>query len=266
MSDAQDVKTAQDFWNAYDEDRDETEGGGGVIAKGEVLTGYQVFPGGEGELPTFFPAAMGDEEGRKIALNKAREIGRPQWGVLTRVYRDSAYKIGEDGKFELVEWKANREEFQAKWTDAFIEVLQPAMAACGIAPQWEGYFRLGWRPDPHFEKMGEEGKKEKYNDKWQFKTMMFPLEVYPSVEAAQAAVEGASASNSKDVPEDWEGDEKGWAAEVESYREAAGKAKGKRLETLIKKAVAAKYGDDDDESGEAGLGATIAELLDGLES
>ncbi len=258
---------AQDFWGRYDEDRDETEGGGGVIARGEILTGYQVFPGGKGEKPTFFPAVMGDEAGRKVAIEKAREIGRPQWGVLIRVFKDSAYKVGDDG-FELVTWAENREEFQSKWVDAFKEVLQPALVACGIAldKPWTGYFRLGWCPDPHFEKMGEEGKQETYNDKPVFKMMMFPLEIYASVDEATAAVEGGVSSNGsgKTVPEQWEGDEKSWKEEVATVKGKVGKAKGKRLTTLVTKFVAELYGNEGDPTGEEELGATAAEMLDWL--
>ncbi len=264
---ADEQQKAQGFWDAYAEDRDETEGGGGVIARGEVLTGYQVFPGGKGELPTFFPAMMGDKDGRAVAIEKAREIGRPQWGVLIRVFKDSAYKVGDDG-FELVTWAENREEFQSKWVDAFKEVLQPALAACGIAldKPWEGYFRLGWCPDPHFEKMGEAGKQETYNDKPVFKMMMFPLEVYAGVDEAKAAVEGNIGSNGsgKVVPEEWEGDEKSWREEVAAVKEKVGKAKGKRRVTLVTKLVAEMYGKESDPTGEKELGATVEEMLDWL--
>jgi hypothetical protein len=256
------LSKAEAFWKNYDEDRDPTEAGGGVISRGEILTGYQVFP--EDGRPTFFRADVGDEAGRKTALAAAREIGgRPQWGVMIRADKDASYKMADDGTYSLVTWKENREEFCAKFTDGFKEVFVPAFQELGVVPPWQGYFRLGWKPDPFATKKGEAGKTETFNDEPRFPQIMFPLELYVDAAAAQAAVQGVT-SEGKVIPVEWQDDEAGWKDEIIAIKEQVGTLKGKKLKNAVAKYLAAEYGDTEDETGVTGLGATVAEVLDWL--
>lgn len=258
------MPTVGEFWDRFDEDRDPTEIGGGVISRCEILTGYRVFPP-DGERPVFFPVRFDDMDGREEELEKAKKIGaRPQWGVRIKAFKNSAYKMGDEG-FALVEWKEDREEFCAKWTDAFKEIFAPAFRELGIIP-WleEAYCRLGWRPDPFFEKQGEEGKKKGADGKMYFDQVMFPLEVYADAAAAQAAVEGIESSNGKVLPREWADDEKGWKKEIADIRESVGKVRGKRLRVAVEKHIAAAYGTTEDDTGLVELGATVNEVLDWL--
>ena len=262
MPDAPSVPNkAQAFWDKYDEDRDPTESGGGVISRGEIRTGYQVFP--DDGRPTFFPADIGDPEAREEALEAARAIGRPQWGVMITADKDASYKVSEDGTYKLVTWKESREEFCAKFHDGFKEVFLPAFAELGIVPPWAGYFRLGWQPDPFAVKKGEAGMEEGEDGVPRFPQIMFPLELYADAAAAQAAVEGVEGAG-KAVPKEWADAETEWRDVIIGIKEQVGKLKGKRLQVAIKKQVAAEHGDTDDEAGFKNLGATLEEILDWL--
>jgi hypothetical protein len=143
------MPTFEEYWNAYDETVEEERGGGGIVARVLIETGYKVYASGHSQEETFFAAPSYDKEAKKkakaAATKFANENGarRPQFGIQIRAYREGALSRGEP-----VSWSKDRFFVTDSWTDAAKQVVVPSLRENRIMPPFEGWARIGFKPDP----------------------------------------------------------------------------------------------------------------------
>lgn len=181
---------AEAFWDIM-EQYEKQETGGGLIAKVKVEMGYKVFVGGMGNEESWFAFAPGDEVAKKAALNKARETGgRPQLSLCFIAFKDSV-------KGREVGWQGDRYFVYPHWTDAYKEIVKPAMKDLGvtIGLQW---LRFSWKDDPS----GRQEADQEGNARTAL--IAFPVEKFANEAAATKAGGEQEARFSEGVePEPW---------------------------------------------------------------
>jgi len=210
------MSTAQDYWKEFEE-TSAKESGGGIVAKARIETGYKVYAAGVAQEDTFFAAPAGDkyEKAQNIAKSAARKLGDPKWGIQIRVYLKGATSRGQPAT-----WKGDRFFNVGDWTPACKEVVVPSLHANSCIPlPWEGWVRIGFKPDPHFVTLGDAGKTKKDQDgNLKFPQIAYVVESFASQAEAMAGVSAAgSADSTLDFPDGW--DEETWRTAVVAMAE-----------------------------------------------
>lgn len=201
-----------DFWNEYAEVSKQEGGGGGIVTRARVETGYKVYVSGADQADTFFPVAPNDAGARNTAKAKAQAMGRPNWGIQIKAYRDSAVVRGQPAT-----WQSDRHFNTDSWTDACKQVVVPSLKDNGIVNlPWEGWCRIGFQPDPFKQAKGEAGMTDQDQDgNPRFPQVAYVVEVFADEDAARAAISvvtaeaGVSVAGDVSVPEAY-GDLETW--------------------------------------------------------
>lgn len=225
-----------DFWLEYEKADKEESGGGGIVGLVNVRTGYKVYASGADQEESFFDAPASNKaaraKARAAATKYASDHGANQarWSVLLHVPVDSAIRV-IDGEWQPVTWMADRYFVVNTWTDAAKEVVVPSLKAAGVTEiPCTIYARIGFKPDPYKESLGEAGMTDKDQDgNPRFPQVAYIVEVFDSLDAARAACgletggnTGAQpASNEGDppLPDDWAGYPDAWMDEVRAIKE-----------------------------------------------
>lgn len=205
------------FWNDYEKAVQEEGGSGGIVCQGSIETGYKVYVAGLEQEDTFFPAEPGDEKAKTKAKAKAKAkadklaedhgVDRGgRWGIQIRAFVDDAFSRGQPAT-----WKTDRFFNTDSWTSACKEVVVTSLKQHGISLPWEGWFRIGFKPDPHFEAMGEDGKTdEDQSGKSRFPQVAYVTEVFANEKDAMATLSTTSvAETPTGIPDGY--DAKDWA-------------------------------------------------------
>ena len=195
------------FWDSYEKVTQEESGGGGIVALTRVDIGYKVYVGGVDQADTFF--AVGSPEDRNAAKADAQTFGRgngaprgPQWGIQICARREDALSRGKPAT-----WQADRHFNTDAWTSACKEVVIPSLKDNEIAPPWEGWARIGFKPDPYKVAMGEAGKTD--NDQEgnpRYPQVAYVIETFPNQEAAYGGVDVETSAADIAFPQEVEGD------------------------------------------------------------
>ena len=173
-----------DFWKEYEQATEQEGGGGGIVTKALIETGYKVYVSGLDQADTFFPAAPGDDAARKAAKSKAQALGKANWGIQIKAYRDTAVVRGR-----AATWQADRHFNTDSWTSAAKEVVVPSLRQAGIVLPWEGWCRIGFQPDPFKLEKGEVGMTDQDQDgNPRYPQVAYITEVFADEAAARAAV------------------------------------------------------------------------------
>jgi hypothetical protein len=206
------TQEAQQFWKGHQEKAKELGGGGGgVIGRARVETGYKVFAGGVSQLESWFPALYSDTKGvkaakaaaDKLAKDHPKEDGSPagvNWGVAIICPTKSSYV-----KTEKATWQTDAMvRFAASYTDAHNEVMVPSFVTHGIVVPFDGWVRVGVKPDPYAV------KNDRKDEEGRYELCHYIVEVFANRGAAMKAVKAMPKGDAKsDVPEgysaeDWE--------------------------------------------------------------
>jgi hypothetical protein len=180
------------FWDSYEKVTQEESGGGGIVALVRVDMGYKVYVAGVDQADTFFGVA--DAANRDQAKGDAQAFGRengaprgPQWGIQLRAYREDGLSRGQP-----VTWKADRFFNTDAWTSACKEVVVPSLRDNDIAPPWEGWARIGFKPDPYKVAMGESGMTDQDQEgNPRYPQVAYVVETFANQEAAYGGVDVA---------------------------------------------------------------------------
>jgi len=211
------------YWDEYEKASQEEGGGGGIIARICAETGYKAYVSGYPQEDTFFPADATDRSAREAAKAKglmlAKEAGvfdertgkpqAPRWGIQIRVFREGALSRGQP-----VTWSGDRFFNTDSWTDACKTVVVPSLKSNNLTLPWEGWARIGFKPDPYRVAQGEAGMVDTdQSGNRRYPQVAYIVEVFASEEEAKASAGGgggASASPSvsdSDIlapPEGWD--------------------------------------------------------------
>lgn len=217
------MTAAQDYWKEYEETSAKESGGGGIVAKALIETGYKVYVSGTPQSETFFAAAASDEKARKAAKATAKKLGDPRWGIQIRAYLKGATTQGKPAT-----WKGDRFFNTDGWTSACKEVVVPSLRDNGCAPlPWKGWVRIGFKPDPYKAAMGDDGKTDTDQEgNPRFPQVAYIVESFANEAEAMAGVSAAGGSASTpDFPDGW--DEETWKMTIPQFR--AMKEEGKNI-------------------------------------
>ena len=185
-----------DFWKEYEQATEQEGGGGGIVTKALIETGYKVYVSGLDQADTFFPAAPGDDAARKAAKSKAQALGKANWGIQIKAYRDTAVVRGR-----AATWQADRHFNTDSWTSAAKEVVVPSLRQAGIVLPWEGWCRIGFQPDPFKLEKGEVGMTDQDQDgNPRYPQVAYVTEVFADEEAARAAVSTPATADTSTIP------------------------------------------------------------------
>lgn len=182
------------YWDSYEKAAQEESGGGGIVANVRVDIGYKVYVAGVDQADTFFGVANPQE--RDAAKAEAQAFGRengaprgPQWGIQLRAYREDALSRGQP-----VTWKADRFFNADAWTSACKEVVVDSLKENDIAPPWEGWARIGFKPDPYKVAQGEAGMTDEDQEgNPRYPQVAYIVETFANQEAAYGGVETSPA-------------------------------------------------------------------------
>jgi len=233
------------FWDSYDEAVEEESGGGGIVCQAVIETGYKVYVGGLDQVETFFPARANDKKDRRAAKVKADKLAADynarasRWSVQIRAKRDTAVVRGQPAT-----WQGDRFFVTNSWTEACKEVVVPSLKAAGIAQlPWEGWCRIGFKPDPYKVSLGKAGMTDTDQDgNPRFPQVAYIVEVFADETAARVAVGAvesqpgpveAAFPEQADVPEGWD---------AETWHALAPDLKAARDGGQSPKAIADDYG------------------------
>jgi hypothetical protein len=178
-----------DFYDILEEYEQQESMGGGIVGKILVQLGWKSFIPGMGNEETFFHYTPGDEASKKAAKEQCQNLitqsgvpNRPQNCIQFQVYRDSV--LGRD-----VTWQGDRFFVHPLWTDGYKQIVKPAMKAAGMTTVGEYWGRIAFADDPS-------GRMEEDRE-GNPRVAQIPhlVEIYPSKEAAQKAVEGGAAAS-----------------------------------------------------------------------
>lgn len=173
------------YWDTYTEVSQKESGGGGIVARARIETGYKVYVKGHDQVDTFFAASAASESEMKTAKASASALGQPKWGIQIRVYRDSAVVRGAPAT-----WQSDRFFNTDAWTDASKEVVVPSLKGSGVEKlPWEGWCRIGFQPDPFKLEQGEAGMTDSDQDgNPRYPQVAYVVEVFADEAAARAAL------------------------------------------------------------------------------
>lgn len=233
----------EQFWAEYQKTLQEASGGGGIVCKVWIGTGYKVFPPNIPQVDTFFAARTGDmyKTERKETADKATALAAeygltsdPRWkgpafGLLIRAYKDGAFSAGNP-----VTWTQDRFFFTQGFTDGYKNIVEPSIFKNRIRVPFEGWVHIGFKDDPYAVKKGDAGKTNIRKDEngevvsATYPTIAYIIEVFPNEAAAQATIgtgaitPGSIADMAMDksiasgIPEGW--DEESWADVVKDVK------------------------------------------------
>lgn len=261
------------YWDKYDETlkREETIGGG-IVAKVNVETGYKAYISGLDQASTFFPARAGEENEpeQEVAKAKCHALGsRANWGIQIRAFLEGALSRGK-----FATWNGDQFFNVDGYTDAAKQVVYPSFKDAGLSGiPWEGYARIGFKPDPHFEAQGEEGMTDTDQDgKPRFPRVAYIVETLTDQEykaATDAAGEPALESipfEGPAVPSEWRSSPDGWKKQVAKIKsglqnpDALLPALRAEVEEVAL-ALVAQYIAEDKEPTLKELGGTVDEIV-----
>jgi len=213
----------EDFWAQFEETIAEESGGGGIVARVRVEPGYKIYVAGLPQEETFFPVSnVGDKAERARARAKANKVSaeygaRPSaYSIQIRAFADNAYVRGGPANWP----KGDRFWVVNTWTDAAKQVLLPSLKENGCAPlPWEGWVRIGFKPDPYKVSLGDAGMTDVDQDgNPRFPLVPYIVEVFPSEEAALSAVGGAETTSTGALDERSEEEPPAWVIEYVKER------------------------------------------------
>jgi hypothetical protein len=196
-----------DFWSQYEKSVESESGGGGIICRAKIETVYKGFVPGLDQGDAYRAVgvnATDNEKNKAKAELTALGADRAQYGVQIRAYRDSAVSRGKP-----VTWTTDRFFFQASWNSACKDVVVPSIRDSGIASlPYEGWVRIGFKPNPFNVAQGEAGKTDKDQEgNPRFPQVAYVTEVFANEDAARAAIGGeaseAQTSTSGNAPAGW---------------------------------------------------------------
>lgn len=212
-----------DFWERFESVIEEESGGGGIVARVLVQTGYKVYVPGLSQEETFFAVSDPmDSAARARAKAEANRLAmangvRSSFSIQIRAFAEDAYVRGEPAAWP----KGDRFWVVNTWTEAAKQVVIPSLREHGCDPlPWEGWVRIGFRPDPYKVSLGEAGMTDVDQDgNPRFPLVPYIAEVFPSREAALAAV-GGTPSPAGAIEERSEIEPPAWIVEYVRERKA----------------------------------------------
>lgn len=179
------------FWEGYEKAAQEESGGGGIVAVIRVDIGYKVYVAGVNQADAFFGVSSPDErnDAKAEAGTFAQENGAPrgaQWGIQLIARADEALSQGRPASWP----KGDRFWNTDSWTSACKEVVVPSLRDNEIAPPWEGWARIGFKPDPYKVAMGEGGKTDTDQEgNPRYPQVAYIIETFANQEAAYGGVD-----------------------------------------------------------------------------
>jgi hypothetical protein len=185
-------QSAKSQLDILDEQAEKESGGGGFIAQFRFEAGYKAFVPGLGNKESFFAYTPGNEAEQAAAKAKCAAIyaahsitdKNPQATAQLVVYKASVK--GRD-----VKWKDDRFFSYPVWTQAYKEILKPALVACGINAVGEYWGRISFKADPS-------GRKKKGTDgEMEVELVAYPAELFANEAAAIAAAATHGGSTGK---------------------------------------------------------------------
>lgn len=178
------MSDSKSYWDEFNKAVEKEFGGGGVIAKVRIETGFKVYADGMYGDVSWFPTRFGEahEAEKNVALIAARELGRPVPGTQIKMFREGAISRGK-----LATWNVDQFKNVNQFDTGFKKVLLPSLVENGIEAPWEGFARIGWQDDPHFVEMGEAGMKdEDQNGEARFPRIAYVVAVLTDAEYQDA--------------------------------------------------------------------------------
>ena len=179
------------FWDTFgDIVEEETRSGPAVLGLVEISMGYKAYVSGMSSADTFFAVAdPHNGQQRKAAKAKAQELGRANFGIQIKRFRDQTDQF-KDGQWVAVSWNNDLYENVDGWrsvrkarngqvrlrnpetlqyenvpVDAFpnglgFDMVIDSLDKCGISDKltWRGYAALMWLDDPAAVYYGDAGK------------------------------------------------------------------------------------------------------------
>jgi len=224
------------YWDEFDKaDKEESSGSGGIVGNVIVDTGFKVYAAGHSNEETFFPTGGVGSDARLAAKRKAEafaqenDASKPKWAVQIRVEKDGAFSGGQPAT-----WENDRFFVTDTWTDAFKKVVRPALEQFDIVLPYTGWARVGFKNDPYFEAMGEEGKTDRDQDgNPRFKLVAYITELFASKDEAMVAVAaGGGEAEVGFVPLEWEAED--WAGVVVDIKAKEGSMNKVQLCNYVK--------------------------------
>jgi len=185
-----------DYWNDF---YNFEQGGGGVICKVLIQTGYKTYAEGftgNRQEETFFPSKAKESNEQQAAKEKAlaqckahpssvtKKPAGMSFGVMIRQYLEAAVRANG----QLVNWDCDQFNFTANFHDSTKEIVMPSLKEHGITGpvladnRWEGWVRLAWQDDPYKVKVG------KSRDDGRYDQVVYITEVFADEDTARAAI------------------------------------------------------------------------------
>ncbi len=198
------------YWDSFDKEM-KGSGGGAIVARCTVETGYKVYASGHTSETSFFAYDPTDKEDKAIAKASMKQFakgegvdvfdGRP--GIQICVYVADAFVKGE-----AATWQGNRYFNVDGWTDAAKEVVIPALKELSIMPPFDGWLQIGFKPDPYGTKELDQNGEERD------KLVAYPVRKFAGRQEALAnlpKIEESTTTASPSLPDDYTAEE--WAAQ-----------------------------------------------------
>ena len=233
-----------DLWAELEKIAAAESGGGGIVALCEIAVGYKVYAAGLPQAESFFATIPGNDASQKTAkasadaLAQVHQVKAPRFGMQITARRDGATSRGV-----AVTWKDNRYFNVDIWTEAYKQVVGPSIKAAGVTQlPWNGWARLGFKPDPFKQAQGEAGMTDTdAQGNKRFPQVAYVVEVFPDEASAHASA--AADAPSPVLPSDgnapaWKPESDGWKAED---LQAIGVQLVEELKTKPLTQVAAEY-------------------------
>lgn len=194
------------YWDEYEQASKEESGGGGIVCRAKILTGYKTYVTGMTQPDTFSAAPAGDRAARDKAKEEIALLGRPNWGIMIIAQRDGALSAGK-----AATWQGDRYLWRDDWREKQKpgdDVVLSSLKNVGIPGlPFEGYVRIGFQDNPFAVRQGEDGKKaNSQTGEMEFPTIAYVTAVLNEAEYQAALAEADSSDAQGDVLAAFDGD------------------------------------------------------------